>query len=148
MIKSWMFEQLNISCDADPAYFDVVACSKEYAWRSELWAQLETLGFHGIFFSEHHFSGLRASPSPGYLQRGWRRAPRICVSGCSAGCCRCGSRGAFLRRWLSLINSVKGVLRSGWRVVPLWMRRLRSVLPRWTSCRCIVRHWIFSNRPG
>lgn len=113
MIKSWMFEQLNISCDADPAHFDAVACSKEYAWRSELWAQLETLGFHGIFFSEHHFSGLRASPSPGYLQRGWRRAPRICVSGCSAGCCRCGSRGAFSKRWLSLINSVKGVLRSG-----------------------------------
>lgn len=67
MIKSWMFEQLNISCDADPAHFDAVACSKEYAWRSELWAQLETLGFHGIFFSEHHFSGLRASPSPGVL---------------------------------------------------------------------------------
>ncbi len=86
MIKSWMFEQLNISCDADPAYFDVVACSKEYAWRSELWAQLETLGFHGIFFSEHHFSGLRASPSPGVLAA-WvaARSPESAYRGARLG---------------------------------------------------------------
>lgn len=64
MIKSWIFEQLNISDDADPVHFDALACSKEYAWRSELWAQAEALGFHGIFFSEHHFSGLRACPAP------------------------------------------------------------------------------------
>ncbi|HHW4680818.1 MAG TPA: LLM class flavin-dependent oxidoreductase [Xylella taiwanensis] len=64
MIKSWIFEQLNISDNADPAHFDALACSKEYAWRSELWAQAEVLGFHGIFFSEHHFSGVRACPAP------------------------------------------------------------------------------------
>ncbi|MCT8271380.1 LLM class flavin-dependent oxidoreductase [Xanthomonas translucens] len=67
MIKSWIFEQLNIASDENPLHFDASLCSDEYAWRSETWTQAESQGFHGIFFSEHHFSGARACPAPGLL---------------------------------------------------------------------------------
>ncbi|PPT85387.1 LLM class flavin-dependent oxidoreductase [Xanthomonas theicola] len=67
MIKSWIFEQLNISSDENPLHFDASVCSDEYAWRSEMWTQAESQGFHGIFFSEHHFSGVRACPATGLL---------------------------------------------------------------------------------
>lgn len=65
MIRSWIFDLVNISSDDDPINFDVQNCSREYAWHSDLWARAEQLGFHGIFFSEHHFSGARAIPAPG-----------------------------------------------------------------------------------
>lgn len=67
MIAAWIFEQVNISSDEDPSYFDAKHCSDEYAWRLESWTRAEDLGFRGIFFSEHHFNGIRACPSPNLL---------------------------------------------------------------------------------
>src|SRR5215813_13226468 len=51
MIKPWMFEFLHAP-----------AADKGDA----LWKRMDTLGFEGIFFSEHHF-GLSYSPSPNLL---------------------------------------------------------------------------------
>ncbi|MBB4640208.1 LLM class flavin-dependent oxidoreductase [Rhizorhapis suberifaciens] len=67
MIKAWVFEQMNISTDEDPSSFDIDVCRKEYAWRIDLGTRAEALGFYGIFFSEHHFAGVRACPSPSLL---------------------------------------------------------------------------------
>ena len=67
MIKPWIFEQLNISSCEDPSLFDVGVCEDEYAWRLDMWSEAEKLDFHGIFFSEHHFNGMRICPSPGLL---------------------------------------------------------------------------------
>ena len=66
-INSWIFEQMNLSSNEDPSCFDGAACEDEYAWRLDMWSEAESLGFHGIFFSEHHFSGVRMCPSPGLL---------------------------------------------------------------------------------
>ncbi|MHA6845739.1 LLM class flavin-dependent oxidoreductase [Ralstonia syzygii] len=67
MIKSWIFEQVNVSTCADAGMFDAVAFQHELGWRLNTWTDAEALGFHGIFFSEHHFSGVRVSPSPAVL---------------------------------------------------------------------------------
>lgn len=67
MINSWIFEQMNISSNEDPSFFDGATCEDEYGWRQDMWGEAESLGFHGIFFSEHHFSGVRICPSPGLL---------------------------------------------------------------------------------
>jgi alkanesulfonate monooxygenase SsuD/methylene tetrahydromethanopterin reductase-like flavin-dependent oxidoreductase (luciferase family) len=65
MIKPWMFEFLyapgsqgeEVAPQTATAVFD-----KGIA----LWQRMDTLGFEGIFFSEHHF-GLSYSPSPNLL---------------------------------------------------------------------------------
>jgi alkanesulfonate monooxygenase SsuD/methylene tetrahydromethanopterin reductase-like flavin-dependent oxidoreductase (luciferase family) len=60
MIKSWMFEFLQAPAntgEAATAVFDNGIA---------LWKRLDTLGFEGIFFSEHHF-GVSYSPSPNLL---------------------------------------------------------------------------------
>jgi alkanesulfonate monooxygenase SsuD/methylene tetrahydromethanopterin reductase-like flavin-dependent oxidoreductase (luciferase family) len=65
MIKPWMFEFLH----APPADEGEVAPQKATATFDQgiaLWKRLDTLGFEGIFFSEHHF-GLSYSPSPNLL---------------------------------------------------------------------------------
>ncbi|AXV79590.1 MULTISPECIES: LLM class flavin-dependent oxidoreductase [Ralstonia solanacearum species complex] len=67
MIKSWIFEQVNVSTCADAGMFDAAAFQHELGWRLNTWTDAEALGFHGIFFSEHHFSGVRVSPSPAVL---------------------------------------------------------------------------------
>lgn len=67
MIKPWIFEQMNISSNEDPSSFNINVCRDEYAWRVDLCVRAEEQGFHGIFFSEHHFSGVRACPSPSLL---------------------------------------------------------------------------------
>lgn len=64
MIKAWIFEQMNLSVDESPLLFDAAACTREYAWRLELSVLAESLGFRGVFFSEHHFSGIRLCPAP------------------------------------------------------------------------------------
>ena len=65
MIKPWLFEFLpelgGPSVEPDPA--DVAALIARYL---DLWVRDETLGFEGIFFSEHHF-GRSYSPSPNLL---------------------------------------------------------------------------------
>src|SRR5215469_2865888 len=65
MIKPWMFEFLH----APPMEDGVVApqtASAVFEKGIALWQRLDTLGFEGIFFSEHHF-GLSYSPSPNLL---------------------------------------------------------------------------------
>ncbi|GKT15681.1 LLM class flavin-dependent oxidoreductase [Acidovorax sp. SUPP2522] len=66
-IKPWIFEQLNTSADPAASAHCRDAFQEEFAWRLKLWTEAEHLGFHGIFFSEHHFSGARISPAPGIL---------------------------------------------------------------------------------
>jgi len=65
MIKPWVFEFLpelgGPSVEPDPR--DVASLFTRYL---DLWARDETLGFEGIFFSEHHF-GRSYSPSPNLL---------------------------------------------------------------------------------
>ncbi|WP_248167687.1 LLM class flavin-dependent oxidoreductase, partial [Ralstonia pseudosolanacearum] len=67
MIKSWIFEQVNVSTSADAGLFDAATFQHELGWRQRTWIDAEALGFHGIFFSEHHFSGVRVSPCPSML---------------------------------------------------------------------------------
>ena len=65
MIKPWVFEFLpelgGPSIEPDPR--DVATLIARYL---DLWVRDETLGFEGIFFSEHHF-GRSYSPSPNLL---------------------------------------------------------------------------------
>lgn len=65
MIKPWVFEFVpelgGPSVEPDPR--DVAALLARYL---DLWTRDETLGFEGIFFSEHHF-GRSYSPSPNLL---------------------------------------------------------------------------------
>jgi alkanesulfonate monooxygenase SsuD/methylene tetrahydromethanopterin reductase-like flavin-dependent oxidoreductase (luciferase family) len=65
MIKPWIFEFLpelgGPSLEPEPR--DVTALFARYL---DLWVRDETLGFEGIFFSEHHF-GRSYSPSPNLL---------------------------------------------------------------------------------
>jgi alkanesulfonate monooxygenase SsuD/methylene tetrahydromethanopterin reductase-like flavin-dependent oxidoreductase (luciferase family) len=65
MIKPWVFEFLpelgGPSIEPDPR--DVAALFARYL---DLWTRDETLGFEGIFFSEHHF-GRSYSASPNLL---------------------------------------------------------------------------------
>ncbi len=64
-MKSWIFEQFNVSADENPAAFDPANYQAELAWRrKELDRNAEALGYEGIFFSEHHFGGARVSPAP------------------------------------------------------------------------------------
>ncbi|KUO06130.1 LLM class flavin-dependent oxidoreductase [Streptomyces caeruleatus] len=65
MIDAWTFEQLNVSAESDPLKFDARQCADEYAWRLDCAVRAENLGFTGVFFSEHHFQGLRVCPAPG-----------------------------------------------------------------------------------
>jgi alkanesulfonate monooxygenase SsuD/methylene tetrahydromethanopterin reductase-like flavin-dependent oxidoreductase (luciferase family) len=65
MIKPWVFEFLyapgalgeEVAPEAATAVFDTGVA---------LWQRMDSLGFEGIFFSEHHF-GLSYSPSPNLL---------------------------------------------------------------------------------
>jgi alkanesulfonate monooxygenase SsuD/methylene tetrahydromethanopterin reductase-like flavin-dependent oxidoreductase (luciferase family) len=65
MIKSWIFEFLY----APDAQGEVIAPQTARAVFDAgvaLWQRMDSLGFEGIFFSEHHF-GLSYSPSPNLL---------------------------------------------------------------------------------
>ena len=65
MIKPWIFEfvpELG-GPDVEPEPQDVAKLFMRYF---DLWVRDETLGFEGIFFSEHHF-GRSYSPSPNLL---------------------------------------------------------------------------------
>jgi alkanesulfonate monooxygenase SsuD/methylene tetrahydromethanopterin reductase-like flavin-dependent oxidoreductase (luciferase family) len=65
VIKPWLFEFLPElgGPSVEPDARDVTALFARYL---DLWARDEALGFHGIFFSEHHF-GRSYSASPNLL---------------------------------------------------------------------------------
>jgi alkanesulfonate monooxygenase SsuD/methylene tetrahydromethanopterin reductase-like flavin-dependent oxidoreductase (luciferase family) len=65
MIKPWIFEFLYAPDSEGEAIAPHVATSV-FDTGIALWQRLETLGFEGILFSEHHF-GLSYSPSPNLL---------------------------------------------------------------------------------
>lgn len=64
MIKPWVFEFVETHEDADPVEFNAARAAEILAWKGELWPRLETMGFEGLFFSEHHFRPNCLSPSP------------------------------------------------------------------------------------
>jgi alkanesulfonate monooxygenase SsuD/methylene tetrahydromethanopterin reductase-like flavin-dependent oxidoreductase (luciferase family) len=65
MIKSWMFEFMHSPPTSDGEVAPQIATAV-FEKGMALWKRLDTLGFEGIFFSEHHF-GLSYSPSPNLL---------------------------------------------------------------------------------
>ena len=65
MIKPWIFEFLYAP-DAQGETIAPQTATAVFNQGIALWQRLETLGFEGIFFSEHHF-GLSYSPSPNLL---------------------------------------------------------------------------------
>ncbi len=65
MIKPWIFEFL-FAPDAQGETIAPQTATAVFDQGIALWQRLETLGFEGIFFSEHHF-GLSYSPSPNLL---------------------------------------------------------------------------------
>jgi alkanesulfonate monooxygenase SsuD/methylene tetrahydromethanopterin reductase-like flavin-dependent oxidoreductase (luciferase family) len=65
MIKPWMFEFLHAP-SADIGEVAPEIATAVFETGLALWRRMETLGFEGIFFSEHHF-GLSYSPSPNLL---------------------------------------------------------------------------------
>jgi len=58
MIQPWIFEFVNSAAEPGAPLYD---------WYLDLWQRAEQIGFEGIFFSEHHFRGHAASPSPHLL---------------------------------------------------------------------------------
>jgi alkanesulfonate monooxygenase SsuD/methylene tetrahydromethanopterin reductase-like flavin-dependent oxidoreductase (luciferase family) len=65
MIKPWIFEFL-FAPDFEGEAIAPHAATAVFEQGIALWQRMETLGFEGIFFSEHHF-GLSYSPSPNLL---------------------------------------------------------------------------------
>jgi alkanesulfonate monooxygenase SsuD/methylene tetrahydromethanopterin reductase-like flavin-dependent oxidoreductase (luciferase family) len=65
MIKPWIFEFLYAPDSQGEAIAPQTATAV-FVQGVALWQRVETLGFEGIFFSEHHF-GLSYSPSPNLL---------------------------------------------------------------------------------
>ncbi len=65
MIKSWIFEFLHAPPPPSDA-LDPSVISGTFGDAFALWQRAESLGFEGIFFSEHHFA-LSYSPSPNLL---------------------------------------------------------------------------------
>jgi len=67
MIKPWVFEFFAPPADFDSPPGAANRNDEVSAWYLDLWTDLETWGFEGIFFSEHHFVPGRLSPSPHLL---------------------------------------------------------------------------------
>jgi alkanesulfonate monooxygenase SsuD/methylene tetrahydromethanopterin reductase-like flavin-dependent oxidoreductase (luciferase family) len=65
MIRTWIFEFFPELSEREAAKSGSAASSYFEKYLS-LWTRAETLGFEGIFFSEHHFGG-SFSPSPNLL---------------------------------------------------------------------------------
>jgi len=66
MIKPWIFEFLHAPSAEDGGEVARQIATAVFDKGIALWKRLDTLGFEGIFFSEHHF-GLSYSPSPNLL---------------------------------------------------------------------------------
>jgi len=66
MIKPWIFEFLHAPSAEDGGEVPRQVAAAVFDKGIALWKRLDTLGFEGIFFSEHHF-GLSYSPSPNLL---------------------------------------------------------------------------------
>ena len=66
MIKPWLFEFFPELTDPSGGLVDPKAVTKYFETYLGIWTRAETLGFEGIFFSEHHF-GNAYSPSPNLL---------------------------------------------------------------------------------
>jgi alkanesulfonate monooxygenase SsuD/methylene tetrahydromethanopterin reductase-like flavin-dependent oxidoreductase (luciferase family) len=67
MIKPWVFEFFTVLGDDADASATVQRWAEAYRWYPTLWSRLEEIGFHGLFFSEHHFMSGRLSPAPNLL---------------------------------------------------------------------------------
>src|SRR5437867_2115563 len=65
MIKPWLFEFFHSVHDRSRRE-DVPTIHQRFKDYVDLWIEDETLGWEGIFFSEHHF-GPGYSPSPNLL---------------------------------------------------------------------------------
>ncbi len=65
MIQPWVFEFFHQLRDPAAAR-DPAKVQEHFGWYGDLWVRCEQRGFHGIFFSEHHF-GAAYSPSPNLL---------------------------------------------------------------------------------
>jgi alkanesulfonate monooxygenase SsuD/methylene tetrahydromethanopterin reductase-like flavin-dependent oxidoreductase (luciferase family) len=65
MIKPWIFEFLYAPT-ADGAEVTPKVSAATFDRAVALWTRMDSLGFEGIFFSEHHF-GMSYSPSPNLL---------------------------------------------------------------------------------
>jgi alkanesulfonate monooxygenase SsuD/methylene tetrahydromethanopterin reductase-like flavin-dependent oxidoreductase (luciferase family) len=65
VIEPWIFEFLYAP-DAQGEPVAPQVATAVFDTGVALWQRLETLGFEGIFFSEHHF-GVSYSPSPNLL---------------------------------------------------------------------------------
>lgn len=65
MIKPWSFEFLHAP-SAEDGEVEARTATAVFDNGVALWKRMDTLGFEGIFFSEHHF-GLSYSPSPNLL---------------------------------------------------------------------------------
>ncbi|WP_353611345.1 hypothetical protein [Paracidovorax citrulli] len=62
-MKSWIFEQFNVSADENPAAFDPANYQAELTWRRKSWADAEALGYEGIS------SANTISAAHGFLRR-------------------------------------------------------------------------------
>lgn len=64
MIRSWLFTFMQPYTRAHPDPIDPATTQRAIRWHIDtLFPLIEQVGFHGIFFSEHHFHGnLSASP--------------------------------------------------------------------------------------
>jgi alkanesulfonate monooxygenase SsuD/methylene tetrahydromethanopterin reductase-like flavin-dependent oxidoreductase (luciferase family) len=67
MVNSFLFDIFQYPFDPNPKKFDPKLCQELYDWHLESWVQAESLGFDGVFFSEHHFTAYNLSPSPNLL---------------------------------------------------------------------------------
>jgi alkanesulfonate monooxygenase SsuD/methylene tetrahydromethanopterin reductase-like flavin-dependent oxidoreductase (luciferase family) len=67
VIKTYSFELLTYPYDPDPSTFDRRKCAELYESHFDSWVECESLGYDGIFFSEHHFTAYNLSPSPNLL---------------------------------------------------------------------------------
>ena len=65
MIRAWIFEFFPAPPQT-AQQFDPVASQRHFNAYLDLWASAESVGFDGIFFSEHHF-GAGYSPAPHLL---------------------------------------------------------------------------------
>ena len=63
MIKPWVFEFFPELATSSGNSAEPAAVAKYFQTYLDIWARAETLGYEGIFFSEHHF-GNAYSPSP------------------------------------------------------------------------------------
>ena len=78
MIKAWIFEFFPAPAELAER-FDPAVSERHFNAYLDLWAYAESVGFDGIFFSEHHF-GAGYSPAPHLLVASVALRTSICES--------------------------------------------------------------------